>query len=134
MPFGSKTYKTNKTKEVIKSQLLTYFETSDYQDKLRLSLRRNAGNRGFLRILFPKIKTYMKLKNGEAKCSMQMEWIGIIMLIAAVGTLLAKLFLPELEGDEEMPIWAPLAFILWYLLYSMISISKIKTELDKVEF
>ena len=112
------------------SQACGFDVVTTYKDQLQLSLKRNAGNRGFIRVLFPKVKTYLSQEKEKVKCSLQLEWIGIIMLIAAIGTLIAQYTLPEIEGDS-IPKWAPAALIAWYLFYTFSSMARIKKAIKQ---
>jgi hypothetical protein len=123
MPFAIKKYTTTKTEEQLRKDLLKNFDIGNYKDQLQLSLKREGGNRGIIRILFPKIKTYLKLDKGTAKCRMQLEWLGVIMLIVAIANLLIILFIPD-EGLETIPLWGPIALSAWYLIYSFSSIRR----------
>jgi len=125
MPFATQTIATSKTQEEVKKALGSNFAVDSYQDKLRLELKRAGGNRGFIRILFPKVKTYVKVEEGRAKSSMKLEIIGIVMLIVCTGTAISTATLPEV-GGENIPLWAPIAGAVWYLFYSFSSIAKIK--------
>jgi len=131
MPFATQTISTSKTPEEIKKILYPSFDIGTYKDKLQLSLKRGGGNRGFIRILFPKVKTYLKVEDGKAICSMQLEIIGVIMLIASIGTAISTATLPEV-GGESIPLWIPIAMTAWYLFYSFSSIAKIKAALKPI--
>ncbi len=132
MPFSKLSISTSKTQQEVKKALQTNFNIDQYQDKLRLELNREGGNRGFIRILFPKVKTYIKVENGKAKCSILLEIVGFVMLFVSIMAGVAAVALPP-EGEESLPAWAPIAAAAWYLLYSFMSIAKIKKLLSSIK-
>jgi hypothetical protein len=123
MPFALQIMSTHKTQEEVKQTLMSRFTVDDYQDKLRLKLKREGGKRGFVRLLFHKVKTYVKVRDGKANCNMQLEIVGVVMLFVSIMAAIAAVTLPP-EGEESIPAWAPIATSVWYLVYSFVSISK----------
>jgi hypothetical protein len=101
-------------------------------DRLVLTRRRNLGNRGVLRLLFPKCTARVTFQQLSVRYAVRLDGLGFFMLFIMIGGVLVELLMDRTRYPREYPPAFPYALAALYVTAIVVEVMKTKRRLDGV--